>query len=124
MNLTNLVRKLEKQLKGTEKQAQYYDAQARTLRDQLEAVARAIGERVTGAVEALGRPKGSGGMSEAGKRTVALAQKKRWDAWRKKNGKKVKVSGKGRGKGLSAAGRARIRKAQLLRWAKARKQGK
>ena len=75
MNLTSLIRKLESQLKNAEKLARRYDAEARALGDKLSTVAKAVGKVVAGKSAA---PRKKHGISAAGRKRIAAAQKKRW----------------------------------------------
>jgi hypothetical protein len=122
MNLTQLVRKLEKQLKTVEKYARDYDSQADDLRDKLANIARIVGKRIEVSANVLSSNRG-GKISAAGRARIIAAQRKRWAAFRSKNKgavKSVSKSKKGRAK-LSAAGRAKIAAAQKKRWASFRK---
>ena len=61
-------------------------------------------------------------MSAAGRRRIALAQKKRWAAYKSKQGKPAsKVAARPAKKAMSAEGRARIAAAAKKRWAAFRK---
>lgn len=75
MNLTSLIRKLESQLKNAEKLARHYDAQANDLAKKLNTVAKAVGKVVLGKAP---KTRKKGGMSAAGRKRIAAAQKKRW----------------------------------------------
>ena len=134
MNLTSLIRNLEKQLKHSEKLTRHYDSHANALRRKLTGIASIVGKRVAaslslGGTKSSGRKKRKGGMSAAGRASIRAAQKARWAAFHAKHGrkgKKAKAGGarKRRGK-LSAAGRANIVAAQKARWAAhKRKHGK
>lgn len=90
LNLTSLVRKLEKQLKNAEKLSLHYDARTRELRLRMAEVARAVGRNVGSFVspEQTGKPhRKKRRMSAAGRAAVIAAQKKRWAAYRLKKGK-------------------------------------
>ena len=120
MNLTDIVRKLESQLKNAEKFSTYYDKQAGNLRGKLEEVASIVGKQIKSVAKSAKRVSDISGISAAGRARIIAAQKKRWAAFRKKSGKSAaKKSGSrktGRGR-ISAAGRARIIAAQRKRWA-------
>ena len=60
-------------------------------------------------------------LSPAARRRIALAQKKRWAAYKAKNGQPPSAAPKARKRKLSAAGRARIIAATKKRWAAFRK---
>ena len=89
MNLTDIIRKLEGQLKNAEKISKQYDKQADALRDKLGAIAVVVGKRIKGVGGKIAKA-GSGAISAAGRSKIAAAQKKRWAAFRKKKGKKSK----------------------------------
>ena len=116
MTLTQLIRKLESQLKTAESYARSYDNQANTLRKKLERVSRIVGKRIEGAALSGARfgarlARKSRRMSAKGRARIIAAQKKRWASYRSKDKKST-----GRRK-MSAAGRARIIAAQKKRWA-------
>jgi hypothetical protein len=125
MNLTQLVRNLEKELKRAEKLAKSYDQEADKLRNKLADVAEAIGSKVqsvlrpsSSSVEGRGK-----NLSASGKAKIAAAQKKRWEEYRARHGKSVKKTRRGRKSGkMSAEGRKRIAEAQKKRWAAYRKE--
>lgn len=86
MNLTDLVRKLESQLKTAEKYTREYDTQAVALRKKLESVAGIV------AGGSLNFKKGwkslipksaRGSLSSKGRAKIVAAQRKRWAAFRK-----------------------------------------
>jgi hypothetical protein len=86
MKLTTLVRNLEKQLKTAEKLARRYDAEAKAIGKKLETVASAVGKAISGKIS--GR-----GISTAGRKRIAKAQRARWKKFHakqksKKQGKK------------------------------------
>src|SRR5690349_1244444 len=123
MKLTQLIRKLESQLKNAERYARSYDNQANALRKKLANAAQILGKNIEGAASSgirLGArlARGSRRMSAAGRARIIAAQKKRWAAYRTK-GKKAKTASRRK---MSAAGRARIIAAQKKRWAAHRKQ--
>jgi hypothetical protein len=124
MNLTDLIRNLETQLKKAEKYAKDYDTQAASLRNKLSSVAYIVGRKLkVGAAAAKSTGSKSKGISAAGRARIRAAQKKRWAAFRTKGKKVAAPKAKGRGK-ISSAGRARIRAAQKKRWAAFRSKGK
>ncbi len=97
LNLTSLIRKLEKQLKNAEKLSSQYDSHARHLRTRLSEVAEVIGRKVGSRVGSLiAPPKGKihrkkkRNMSVAGRARLVAAQKKRWAAYRAKKNKAKK----------------------------------
>jgi hypothetical protein len=60
-------------------------------------------------------------MSAAARRRIALAQKKRWAAYKAEHGAKAAAPPKAKKRVISAAGRARIVAATKKRWAAYRK---
>jgi hypothetical protein len=60
-------------------------------------------------------------MSAAARRRIALAQKKRWAAYKAEHGTKTAAAPKAKKRVISAAGRARIVAATKKRWAAYRK---
>lgn len=121
MNLTELIRELENQLKSAEKFARKYDSEASALRNKLTGVANIVGRKLAVAGAKV-MSDGNRAMSSAGRARIIAAQKKRWAAYRSKVGGAVKsvatkIKKKTRGSGMSAAGRAKIAAAQKKRWA-------
>ncbi len=127
MTLTKLIRKLESQLKNSEKLTRQYDAQASALRKKLTGIASIVGKRVASTLLMDGPKSGrrksrrKRGMSAAGRASIRAAQKARWAAFHAKHGRKGKKSTAGGGRkrrgNLSRAGRANIIAAQKARWA-------
>jgi hypothetical protein len=60
-------------------------------------------------------------MSAAARKRIALAQKKRWAAYKAEHGSKPAAAAKPKKRVISAAGRARIVAATKKRWAAYRK---
>jgi len=128
MNLTQLVRSLESQLKNAEKLARQYDGQATALKNKLVNVANIVGAGINAVKIAASSGKsrgGSSGLSAAGRAKIIAAQRKRWAKFKSRSGSKTKAPKAKAGKSkLSAAGRAKIIAAQRKRWASFRKAGK
>jgi hypothetical protein len=86
MNLTDIIRKLEGQLRNAEKISKQYDKQADILRNKLGEIAVVVGKRIKGVGGQIAKA-GNGAISAKGRAKIAAAQKKRWAAFRKKKGK-------------------------------------
>ena len=89
-------------------------AKLETLQSRLDAI-------LGGSGPASSASTAKGGMSAAGRKRIALAQKKRWA---KLKGTGVASSGKKPRRKMSAAARARIAASAKARWAKAKAAGK
>jgi hypothetical protein len=121
MNLTDLIRNLETQLKTAEKYSKQYDSQATAIRKKLSTVAAIVGEKLVEYSSATASTirNAAEGLSDTGRAKIIAAQRKRWAAYRKKTGKSTKKSSaKSNGNGkITSAGRAKIIAAQRKRWA-------
>ncbi|GEM_PF-2345354 len=124
LNLTNLIRKLEVQLKNTEKFAHKYDVQANALRNKLTNIANIVSKTIAAQITTKGKKisfwKRGASLSATGRARIIAAQRKRWAKYRLRHGKKNSSSKKKRGQ-LSTEGRAKIIAAQRKRWATFRK---
>ena len=101
MTLTQLIRKLETQLKSAEKLTRKYDAQADALRGKLAHVATAIGKTIAEqmvpkkkAKKLQTAGKKSGRISPGGLARISAAQRKRWAKVRARNRKRGGISRK------------------------------
>ena len=95
MNLTDIVRKLEKQLKNAEKFSKYYDQQTGTLRSKLGEIASIVGREIKSVAKSAKRVSDVSGISAAGRARIVAAQKRRWAAFRKNKGSKTVVKKSG-----------------------------
>lgn len=89
MKLTNLIHKLEYQLKNAEKISKRYDKQADALRNKLAEIAVIVGKQIKGVGGKIAKA-GRGAISAKGRAKIAAAQRKRWAAFRKNKGAKSK----------------------------------
>lgn len=125
MNLTPPIRKLQVQLRTSEAQAQKSLSEAQAIRAKLADISRilgGIGVRARGAKdsapEATAVKRRGSKMSTKGRASISRAQKRRWAAWKAKNGgKKFAAAPRKAKRKMSAAGRANIVAAQKKRWA-------